>query len=71
MARIVKERLMLIGSSWSHRKCIDMIFVTKQLVEKVREHNDTLYINNVTLFVESKLCAKRSRMAKAEQSELW
>ena len=25
------------------RGCVDMILVTRQLVEKTREHNDTLY----------------------------
>ena len=59
MARIVKERLdqiadrVLPESQSGFRKargCVDMIFVTTQLVEKAREHNDTLYM----LFVDLK-----------------
>ena len=59
MTRIVKERLeqityrILPESQCGFRKghgCVDMIFVTRQLVEKTREHNDTLYM----LFVDLK-----------------
>ena len=57
MARIVKERLdhiikrVLPESQNGFRKgrgCINMIFVARQLVEKARENNDTLYM----LFVD-------------------
>lgn len=58
LARILKERLEVIAdrvpeSQCGFRKgcsCIDMIFVARQLIEKVREHNDTLYM----LFVDLK-----------------
>lgn len=59
MARIVKERLEQIAdrvlpeSQSGFRKgrgCVDMIFAARQLVEKAREHNDTLYM----LFVDLK-----------------
>ena len=59
MARIMKERLdqiadrVLPESQSGFRKargCVDMIFVTRQLVEKAQEHNNTLYM----LFVDLK-----------------
>ena len=59
LARIVKERLegiadrVLPESQSGFRKgrgCVDMIFVARQLIEKTREHNDTLYM----LFVDLK-----------------
>ena len=57
MARIMKERLEVIAgkvlpeSQCGFRKepgCVDMIFVARQLVEKAREHNHSLYM----LFVD-------------------
>ena len=57
MARILKKRLEVVAdqiipeSQCGFRKghgCIDMIFVARQLIEKVREHNEALYI----LFVD-------------------
>ena len=57
MARILKERLEVVAdrilpeSQCGFRKgrgCIDMIFVARQLIEKVREHSEALYI----LFVD-------------------
>ena len=59
LARIVKERLEGIAESVlpesqsgfrKGRGCVDMIFIARQLVEKTREHNDTLYM----LFVDLK-----------------
>ena len=59
LARIVKERLESIAESVlpesqsgfrKGRGCVDMIFIARQLVEKTREHNDTLYM----LFVDLK-----------------
>ena len=59
LGRIVKERLEVIAdkvlpeSQSGFRKgcgCVDMVFVARQLVEKTREHNDTLYM----LFVDLK-----------------
>ena len=59
MARIVKERLEKIAdrvvpeSQNGFRKgrgCVDMLFVARQLLEKTREHNSTLYM----LFVDLK-----------------
>ena len=59
MARILKERLEVVAdrilpeSQCGFRKgrgCIDMIFVARQLIEKVKEHNEALYI----LFVDLK-----------------
>ena len=56
-ARIVKERLQVIAerilpdSQCGFRKkrgCVDMIFVARQLIEKVREHDDHLFV----LFVD-------------------
>ena len=56
-ARVVQERLQVIAkrvlpdSQCGFRKgrgCCDMIFVARQLLEKAREHNDSLYI----LFVD-------------------
>ena len=56
-ARIVKERLQVIAerilpdSQCGFRKkhgCVDMIFVARQLIEKVREHDDYLFV----LFVD-------------------
>ena len=56
-ARILQERLQkvvedtLLDSQCGFRKgrgCVDMIFVARQIVEKTREHNSTLYI----LFVD-------------------
>ena len=57
MARIMKERLEVIAgkvfpeSQCGFRKergCVEMIFVARQLVEKAREHNQSLYM----LFVD-------------------
>ena len=57
LARIVKERLQVIAerilpdSQCGFRKnrgCVDMIFVARQLVEKAREHDDSLFM----LFVD-------------------
>ena len=59
MARILKERLEVVADRIlpefqcgfrKGRGCIDMIFVARQLIEKVREHNEALYI----LFVDLK-----------------
>ena len=56
-ARVIQERLQVIAehvlpdSQCGFRKrrgCCDMIFVARQLLEKAREHNDTLY----ALFVD-------------------
>ena len=33
---------------WKERGCVDMIFAARQLMEKRREHDDTLFI----LFVD-------------------
>ena len=58
IARIMKERLEVIAgkvlpeSQCGFRKeqgCVDMIFVARQLAEKVREHNQSLYIFFVDL----------------------
>ena len=57
LARIVQERLQMIAdkvlpeSQSGFRKgrgCVDMLFVARQLVEKTREHDDSLYM----LFVD-------------------
>ena len=62
-ARIIQNRLQAIAedilpeSQCGFRRgrgCTDMVFVARQLVEKCREHNDTLYV----LFVD----LKRRRM---------
>ena len=59
LSRIVKERLEVIAdrvlpeSQSGFRKgrgCVDMIFAARQLVEKTREHDDSLYM----LFVDLK-----------------
>ena len=64
LARIVKERLEGIAESVlpesqsgfrKGRSCVDMIFIARQLVEKTREHNDTLYM----LFVDLKVTGYR------------
>ena len=57
VGRIMKERLEVIAGkvlpesqcgSRKERGCVDMIFVARQLVEKAREHNQSLYM----LFVD-------------------
>ena len=57
MARILKKRLEVIAGKVlpesqcvfrKERGCVDMIFVARQLVEKAREHNQSLYM----LFVD-------------------
>lgn len=54
LARIVKERLQAVAERFSpesqcgsrkHRGCVDMIFVARQLMEKAREHDDSLYMS--------------------------
>ena len=78
MARIVKERLeqitdrILPESQCGFRKgrgCVDMIFVTRQLVEKTREHNDTLYMLFVDLKKGLLFCGKRSIVEN--HGEVW
>ena len=53
IARIIKERFEVIAdkvlpeSQCGFRKergCVDIIFVARQLVEKAREHNESLYM---------------------------
>lgn len=69
MARILKERLEVVAdqilpeSQCGFRKdrgCIDMIFVARQLIEKVRKHNEALYI----LFVDLKNSIPRQSLWK-------
>ena len=57
LARIIQERLQIIServlpeSQCGFRKgrgCIDMVFVARQMVERCREHNDSLFV----LFVD-------------------
>lgn len=59
MARIIKERLEKIADRVlpesqcgfiKGRGCVDMIFAARQLIEKVREHDDSLFV----LFVDLK-----------------
>ena len=58
-ARIVQDRLQVIAESIlpdsqcgfrKSRGCVDMIFAARQLVEKAREHDESLFI----LFVDLK-----------------
>ena len=56
-SRIIQERLQVIAEMFlpesqcglrKERRCCDMIFVARQLLEKTREHHDSLF----TLFVD-------------------
>ena len=58
MGRIVQERLqvtvegLLSDSQCGFRRgqsCVDMIFVARQLIEKTREHEDSLFVMFVDL----------------------
>ena len=71
LARIIQDRPQIVvervlsDSQCGFRKgrgCIDMIFVARQLVEKSREHNDSLYI----LFVDL-----RKAYDSVPRSALW
>ena len=42
--------------------CVDMIFVARQLVEKAREHNESLYMLFVDLKKVYDQCAQTSPM---------
>ena len=58
LARIIQDRLQVIAESIlpdsqsgfrKGRGCLDMIFVARQLMEKAREHGDSLYVMFVDL----------------------